>query len=151
MDVEEIASLVDRAARADAPAEERLAAFGEIVRRFQDMAYGCAYARLGDFHLAEDAAQEAFLTAWRELPGLREPKAFAGWLRRILLTQCSRLTRRTRLPAAQLDAAAAVPSAGPQPADSLERREMNDRVLAALAALPDAQRMVTTHIYINGD
>ena len=31
-------------------------AYGEIVRRFQDMAYGCAYAVLGDCHLAEDAA-----------------------------------------------------------------------------------------------
>jgi len=39
-----------------------LEAFGKIVRQFQDMAVGYAYSILGDFHLAEDAAQEAFIT-----------------------------------------------------------------------------------------
>jgi len=38
-----------------------LDAYGCIVRRFQDMAYGYAYSVLGDFHLAEDAAQDAFI------------------------------------------------------------------------------------------
>jgi phenylalanyl-tRNA synthetase alpha subunit len=36
----------------------RLAAFGELVSRFQDMAYGYAYSVLGDFHLAQDAAHQ---------------------------------------------------------------------------------------------
>ena len=56
-------------------------AYGQLVRRFQDMAYGYAYALLGDFHLAQDAAQEAFVEAYRCLPGLRNPEAFPGWLR----------------------------------------------------------------------
>jgi DNA-directed RNA polymerase specialized sigma24 family protein len=51
--MEEVRSLVVRARGGD------LEAYGEIVRRFQDMAYGYAYSILGDFHLAEDAAQEA--------------------------------------------------------------------------------------------
>jgi DNA-directed RNA polymerase specialized sigma24 family protein len=51
------------------------AAFGELVRRFQDMAVGYAFSVIGDFHLAEDAAQEAFASAWLELPRLREPAA----------------------------------------------------------------------------
>ncbi len=38
-----------------------LDAYGTIVRRFQDMAVGYAYTMLGDSHLAEDAAQEAFV------------------------------------------------------------------------------------------
>ena len=52
-----------------------LEAFGRIVRRFQDMAYGYAYSILGDSHLAEHAAQEAFLEAYRQLPNLRKPEA----------------------------------------------------------------------------
>jgi hypothetical protein len=40
-----------------------LDAYGIVVRRFQDMAVGYACAVLGDFHLAEDAAQEAFIEA----------------------------------------------------------------------------------------
>ena len=43
------------------------------------MAVGYAYAIIGDFQLAEDAAQEAFVGAWLDLPRLREPAAFAGW------------------------------------------------------------------------
>ena len=71
-----------------------IAAFGLIVQRFQDMAYGCAYTVLGDFHQAQDAAQEAFLAAFAQLPKLRQPKAFPGWFRQIVLSQCHRLTRR---------------------------------------------------------
>lgn len=83
--------LVERARSGD------LEAFGTLVKRFQDMAYGCAYAVLGDFHLAEDAAQEAFVTAYHHLGKLRDPKKFPGWFRRIVLSQCNRLdTRRTR-------------------------------------------------------
>ena len=42
---------------------ERHEAFGELVARFQDIAYACAYAVLGDSHLPEDVAQEAFISA----------------------------------------------------------------------------------------
>jgi DNA-directed RNA polymerase specialized sigma24 family protein len=42
-------------------------AYGEIVRRVQDMAVGYGYAMLRDFQSAEDAAQEAFLEAYRSL------------------------------------------------------------------------------------
>ena len=63
-----------------------LDAFNNLVRRFQDMAVGYAYAILRDFQFAEDAAQEAFISAWLFLDSLREPKAFAGWLRRLVFT-----------------------------------------------------------------
>ena len=45
-------------------------AFGAIVRRFQDMAVGYAWSLLRDFHLAEDAAQQAFIDAHAHLPEL---------------------------------------------------------------------------------
>ena len=45
---------------------------------------------LGDFHLAEDAAQEAFVGAYQDLPKLREPAAFASWFRRLVAARCSR-------------------------------------------------------------
>ncbi len=92
--METIEFLVITAADTNVALAKRLAAFGRLVLRFQDMAYGCAYALLGNFHLAEDAAQEAFLTAYRRLGQLRQPGAFPGWFRRIVLSQCSRLTRR---------------------------------------------------------
>jgi len=148
--VETISVLIERAVDGDVPLADRLAAFGQLVQRFQDMVYGCAYAILGDFHLAQDAAQEAFLTAYRELPKLRQPRAFPAWLRRIVISQCRRITRRKRLSTTALDTAAAVPSTVPQPGEALEKREMKDKVLAAIRALPDHQRMATTLFYING-
>ncbi|MCK4624425.1 MAG: sigma-70 family RNA polymerase sigma factor [Phycisphaerae bacterium] len=148
--MEEIESLVKKVTAADVAAEERLAAFGEIVRRYQDMAYGCAYAILGDFHLAEDAAQEAFLAAYRELPNLREARALPGWLRRIVVTQCSRMTRGKRVSTTGLDAAVTVASGNLQPPEALEKQEMEDKVLSAIRQLPENQRMVTTLFYING-
>ncbi|MBT5714837.1 RNA polymerase subunit sigma-24, partial [Candidatus Poribacteria bacterium] len=81
-----------KSATASETADERLAAFGQIVVEFQDMAYGLAYGALRDSHAAEDVAQEAFIEAWRSLPALREPKAFPGWFRRIVLKYCDRLT-----------------------------------------------------------
>jgi DNA-directed RNA polymerase specialized sigma24 family protein len=76
--MESLTSLVERARSGD------LEAFTQIVCRFQAMAYGYAYAILGDLILAEDAAQEAFLEAHRKLDNLREPAAFPGWFRRIV-------------------------------------------------------------------
>ena len=50
-----------------------LEAYDEIVRRFQDMAVGYAYSVLGDFHLAQDAAQEAFMEAYPNLARVYRP------------------------------------------------------------------------------
>ena len=54
------------------------AAFEELVHRFQDMAVGYAVRILNDFQLAEDAAQDAFIEAFRVLPQLKEPSADAA-------------------------------------------------------------------------
>jgi hypothetical protein len=64
------------------------AAYGMLVTHFQDTAYGYAYARLGDFELGQDGAQEAFIEAHRCLPALREPLAFPSWFKRIVLKRC---------------------------------------------------------------
>src|SRR5919197_1810211 len=95
--VKDARRLVQKAADPCSPLGERHEAFGELVTGFQDMAFGGAYAVLGDFYLAEDAAQEAFIAAWQRLDQLRAPEAFPGWLRRIVLTRCNRLTRGRRL------------------------------------------------------
>src|SRR6266852_1360660 len=68
-------------------------AFGQIVMRFQDMAYASAYAMVGDLCLAQDVAQEAFLDAYLSLPKLRDPAAFPGWFRRIVIGHSNRQRR----------------------------------------------------------
>jgi DNA-directed RNA polymerase specialized sigma24 family protein len=89
--VEELNRLFARAQVGD------LEAYGRIVRRFQDMAVGYAYSLLGDFHLAEDAAQEAFIEIYLYLGRLYGPAVFPSWLRRAVFKHCDRVTRRRQL------------------------------------------------------
>src|SRR5689334_6617300 len=97
-------TFVERSQRGDTDA------FTELVRRSQQMAFGYAYALLGDFHLAEDAAQEAFLTAYYNLHQLRTTEAFPGWLRGIVRHHCQHIRRTRRvvwLPLEQAEVVAA--------------------------------------------
>ncbi len=114
------------------------------------MAFGYAYSILGDLHAAEDAAQEAFLEAYRCLSRLRCPAAFPGWFRKIVLKSCDRLTRRKSVPTVPLGSAGLLRSDYPGPAEQVERREMADRVLDAIRSLPQNERTVTTLFYIDG-
>lgn len=66
------------------------------------MAVGDSSTRLRDRQLAEDAAQEAFVTAYFAFASLREPAAFPGWFRRIVIKQIDRIQRKHR-PTVALD------------------------------------------------
>lgn len=142
--MEELATLVL------AVREGKIEFFGEIIRRFQDMACGYAYSQLGDFHKAEDAAQEAFIEAYSKIADLREPKAFPGWFRKIVFKHCDRLKRGKQLETIALDAVHEIPCQHPSPDQALEASEMKARVLEAISALPIDQREATTLFYING-
>lgn len=142
--MDELGVLVDRARNGD------LDAFGTIVARFQDMALAYAYSVMGDFHLAEDAAQEAFVQAYRDLDALREPPAFPGWFRKIVFKHCDRIKRKKQFQTVPLESVAEVASDNPGPAAIAEAREMREAVLSAISSLPDDERTVTTLFYING-
>ena len=145
---EEIGLLIARATEARAARSEKSQAFGEIVYRFQDLAFACAYSVLGDFHLAQDTAQEAFITAWRNLDQLRKPEAFPGWFKRIVLTQCNRQTRGKHVATVDMEAAANVPMAGGDPATTYEQKEERARILCAMRELPEHERMATILFYV---
>ncbi len=86
-----------------------LEAFGRLVRATQAMAYAVARGVLRDSSLAEDAAQEAYLRAFRRLRDLEEPAAFVGWLRRIVITVALNMRRARRLTLLRLDDVPEVP------------------------------------------
>ncbi len=142
--MEELASLISRAQTGD------LDAYGSIVRQFQDMGVGYAYSILGDFHLAEDAVQEAFIEAFPILSKVYGPVAFPSWFRRIIFKHCNRLTRGKRDEIMSLEAMVEVPSGEREPVEEIEEQETKSLVLAAVSALPDTQRQVTTLFYISG-
>ena len=140
--MEELKVLVERAR------EGQPEAYAAVVRRFQDMAVGYAYSLLGDFHLAEDAAQEAFVGAYLDLGRLRDPAAFPGWFRRIVFMRCQMMTRRKRVATTGLDAADTLAVSG-RPDELLETRDTREHVQRAIEQLPEPERAVTTLFYIN--
>jgi RNA polymerase sigma-70 factor, ECF subfamily len=82
-------SLVDRARHGN------LDAFEEIVRARMDAVYRLAYAILADEADARDAAQDTFVTAWRQIGKLRDPERFDAWLQRVAIN-AARMTHRAR-------------------------------------------------------
>ena len=128
---------------------EKQEAFCELVRMFQDMAYATAYAVLGDFCLAEDAAQEAFVSAWQKLSQLHQPEAFPGWFRRIVLTECNRLTRKQRLRTIALDEGMDVQASHLDSQLAIEKDEMTKATFAAVKKLSLNERIVVVLFYVN--
>ena len=89
------AGLVREAQRGDQRAFDTLAA--GLVIRF----HAVAYRVLQDSDLAQDAAQQALIAIWRDLPQLRDPERFEGWAYRVLIRACYKEAgrqRRWRLP-----------------------------------------------------
>ena len=78
------------------PVAIRREAFGRLVDAYQDAAFGAAYAVLGHRQLAEDAALEGFLEAWRHIDSLVSTAAFWNWLRRLVISKASRRLRELR-------------------------------------------------------
>src|SRR6266446_4984885 len=146
--VNELRTLVLKATDSNLTLAERHLAFGELVRIFQDMAYACAYARLGDFYLAQDAAQEAFSSAWQRLAQLRQPEAFPGWFRRIVLTECNRLRRGKRLQTISLDDGVNVAAVHTDPQTAIERDQLTKAVFTAIEKLPANERIVVMLFYL---
>jgi RNA polymerase sigma factor (sigma-70 family) len=142
-------ALVRKATDSNATLAEQHEAFCELVSLFQDMAYACAYAVLGDFCLAQEAAQEAFISAWQKLHQVRQPEAFPGWFRRIILTECNRLTRGKHLPTISLDDGLNLHCPYTDQQKVIERNELMKAVCSAINKLSLNERMVVTLFYVN--
>ncbi len=72
-----------------------LEAFNSLVDRFQRSVYGLCYRMLGSREAAEDAAQEAFLSAYRAISRF-EGSNIGAWLLRIAANECRDELRRRR-------------------------------------------------------
>lgn len=116
-----------------------------LVERFSPAAHDLAAAILQDRHLAEDAVQAAFVVALTRLAQLKEPDAFAAWLRQIVRTQCNRILRRRHEHASLIsdDASAACSP----PDENLQKRELCDMVRQALARISPLGRQTAELFY----
>ena len=126
--------------------------YGELVERHQKMVYGIAWSYLGDANLAEDAAQEAFIRAYRYLATLRDPSKFSGWLAGIARNISISLGRTRRRELSRVKrwevepAAAAVQSE----AETTETESLDDQLRHAMAEVPGIHRETLTLFYIEG-
>jgi RNA polymerase sigma-70 factor (ECF subfamily) len=129
--------LVERARAGDARA------FEELVRRHLKAAHAVALGVLGNPADAEDVCQDAFLTALERLEECRDPSRFAAWLLRIVRNRALNARESRALRQGEpLDEQAAGVAGDADPGREAERSELRDRLLAALAGLPPAQREV---------
>ena len=71
-------------------------AFNTLVRKYQKSVHALAWRKVGDFHFAEEIAQDAFLQAYKNLAMLKDPNQFAGWLYVIANRLCLRWIQRNR-------------------------------------------------------
>ena len=71
-------------------------AFGSLVLRYKRVVFAAAYAMLRNYSLAEDIAQDAFLTAWRKLSTLKEPTKFGPWIYNIASNQAKDHLKRQK-------------------------------------------------------
>ncbi|MGK5529833.1 RNA polymerase sigma factor [Streptomyces sp. URMC 129] len=116
-------------------------AFEVLVRRHGPALLRLATHLLGDPADAEDAVQEAFVSAWRRLPEFRGDAAFASWMFRIVTNRCLNQLR-SRHGAAPLDTVSerAAPEHLTSPARTVESTAAVRALHAALARLSPEQR-----------
>jgi RNA polymerase sigma-70 factor (ECF subfamily) len=124
--------LVARAADGD------LQAFEVLVRRYQLPIFRLCLGMLGNRHDAEDAAQDAFLTAWRAIGRFRGESKFSTWLYRLAVNRCLRhLARQT----AQSDELTDRAGTLGDPEAEFEAVQRLEDIAAAVAKLTPEQRV----------
>ena len=121
--------------------------FNQLILRWERPIYALAYRVIGREEEARDVCQEAFLRAFRALPGFKGQAKFSSWLYRITLNLCRDWIRKQRrAPVSQMpeDMDVLEMAAAQGPVESIEdlvaRRELSAVVEEAMALLPDEQR-----------
>ncbi len=133
-------ALVERAQQGD---EE---AFGALARAVGDRCMAIAFRILRDTDMAEDAVQTALITAWRELPTLRDSERFEPWLNRILVNACYAEARRGRRWRANVHVLPVEPAS----ADEAMTVQNRDQLERGFRRLPPEQRAVLVFHHVLG-
>jgi RNA polymerase sigma-70 factor, ECF subfamily len=136
--------LVERAKRGDE------AAYGEIVRTYQGIAFRTAYLITRDASDAEDAAQDAFVKAFYALKRFRTGAPLRPWLLQIVANEARNRRRSAgRRAGLALRAAGDAPSgeAAPSPEAALLGAEQREQILAALEEMREEDRLVISCRY----
>jgi RNA polymerase sigma-70 factor (ECF subfamily) len=141
-------ALAERSRRGDRQA------FEELVRRTSRALFARIYLETANAHKAEDIAQETYLSAWRSIRSLAEPKKFRAWLFSIGHTALLQSVRRESGKRRQHDgtegAIAGMADRDPTPAEAAGLRERRETVLALLRSMPQEYRLPLTMRFLGG-
>jgi RNA polymerase sigma-70 factor (ECF subfamily) len=148
---------MDEQAFVDDACQGDVTAFNQLVLRYQGVAYNVAFRILGRADAAEDATQEAFLSAYRAIGTLRGG-SFKNWLLRIVTNKClDQLRTRKRRPTLAMDGLPVEPEylshladPGESPQQAVERLELAQVLQVAILALPPGQRSVVVLADVQG-
>jgi RNA polymerase sigma-70 factor (ECF subfamily) len=122
-------------------------AFTRLVDGSVDRLYTVASLILRDADRAQDAVQEALVSAWRDLPALRDPEAWDAWLYRLTVRSCYRQAWRERRRA--LIELRAMRDAATDQDDSAAPSIERDQLERELGRLPVEQRaVIVIHFYL---
>jgi RNA polymerase sigma factor (sigma-70 family) len=120
-------------------------AFSELASRSLGRMTAAARMILRDEYAAQDAVQDAFIEAWRSLPGLRDPDRFEAWTRKLLVRACFKALRRTkRVDAVEIRL---TPADEPATLGSDRNLAVHDQLERGLARIPADQRAVVVLVY----
>ena len=131
------------------------AQFDRLVTQYQDMACGYAYSLTGgNYALAQDIAQEAFLIAWRKWDTLRTPDAFGAWLRTIIFSQCMGYGRKQKPADGSVPLYELANHAAPrhhEPQETVQKNNDRAAVRKAIYSLPQGERDAVILFYLFGN
>jgi len=122
-------------------------AFTELARASADRQFAIATLILRDGDRAQDAVQDALVSAWRDIRALRDPDAWGAWLHRLTIRACYRLARKERR--RSLVELHVMPDPAPHPAadfsSSVVERDRMERELGRLSL--DQRAVMVLHFY----
>jgi RNA polymerase sigma-70 factor (ECF subfamily) len=131
---------VERAGRGDHDA------FASLVRASAGHLEAVARIILRDPELARDAVQDAYLRAWRDLPGLREPDRFDAWLHRLMVNACLDTIRRRRRRAIEVNISPIAPPVVADETGLVADRDLLERGFRRLST--DQRAVLVLHYYV---
>ena len=118
------------------------AAFALLVKRHLRGAHAVALAVLGEISDADDAVQDAFMSAMQHLDSCAPAEKFRAWLLTIVRNRAYDLKRRGRVRTVEMLEEDTAQTRDPSPLEMAEQSELIVRLSAAIATLTDTQREV---------
>lgn len=151
---------MDEVALISTASQGDLDSFNRLVLAYQDSVYSQAYRLMGDTAAAEDATQEAFISAYRNIRTYRGG-SFKSWLMRIVTNACyDELRRRKRRPTTPLEPLDSddeevesprwMEDPGETPEEAAQRSELSSALQGCLNGLPVEFRVVVVMVDIQG-